>query len=212
MANTYIFLLAMIVWTANCISFFNMKNLESLLKLLFVLSSVFLWSCCPKGGVDRSFTIQQYSIAVDYFSQGEPIQAQLVPKSDTTVEIFDAENKSAQQLRVEYDGKTPNRVIYYFDESWNPEKLKTLNLKFANYQYNNVDFSVIAKTEYLREAMSFKTYNQLPTQSKLLRQVECFVHAAASVVISRAHAMSCPVSESSMVNFRPGTLVEVHLN
>lgn len=189
-----------------------MNATQLLAKLIFVLSTLFLWSCCPKGGVDRSFTIQQFSLAVDYYSQGEPIQAQLVPKSDTTVEIFDAENQSAQQLRVEYDDKAPNRVIYYFDDSWTLEKLKTFNLKFANYQYNNVDFSTLAKTEYLRASMPLKSYYQVPLQSKLLQQVECFAHAVASLVISRAEALTCPTSESSMVSFRTGTLLELHLN
>ncbi|MBY0553704.1 hypothetical protein K2P97_04190 [bacterium] len=189
-----------------------MKLTQLQTKLLFVLSTLFLWSCCPKGGVDRSFTVQQFSVAVDYYSQGEPIQAQLVPKSDTAVEIFDAENQSAKHLRVEYEDKVPNRVIYYFSESWTPEKLKTLNLKYGNFQYSNVDFNMIAKTEYLREAMPLKTYYKLPIQSKLLQQVECFAQAVASLVVSRAHALSCPTSESSMVSFRPGTLLELHLN
>lgn len=189
-----------------------MKTAEGLSKLLFVLSTLFLWSCCPKNGIDRSFTVSQFSLAVDYYSQGEPIQAQLVPKSDTAVEIFDAENQSAKQLRVEYDDKAPNRVIYYFEDSWTSEKLKNLNLKFGNFQSGNINFAAVPKTEYLRESMPFKTYYRLPTQSKLMQQVECFAHTVASLVISRADAMSCPVSESSMVSFRPGTLVEVNLN
>ena len=147
---------------------------------------------------------------VDYYSQGLPVEVKLVPKTETSVEIVDSQNTSEKQVYISYDEKISNRIIYNFNEKWNDENIKIVNLKFSNFTQNNLSFNSIEKAEFIREPVSFNNYFSI--NISFLNRVECFVHAVADLIVPRAQAFSCKASEASTVYFRTGTLVRVNLN
>lgn len=179
------------------------------ISVCFILGLA-LAACCPKEGVDKSFTVNDYAVAVDYYSQGAPIAANLIPKNDTYVELFDKDAQSEKPIYLAYDDKQSNRIIYYFSSSWNSEKINFLNVKFSNFEFNNINFNTIEKASFQREA---KPFDQLSSRSvSYLDQIECVIKSVSEVFLPRAQAMSCKASASSAIYYRAGTLIRVDLD
>ena len=82
------------------------------ITLLFI--SLALAACCPKEGVDKSFTVADYAVAVDYYSQGAPIEARLASNDETLVELFNSAAQSEKHIYFNYDKKQSNRIMIRF--------------------------------------------------------------------------------------------------
>ncbi|MEQ1723343.1 MAG: hypothetical protein ABL930_09220 [Pseudobdellovibrio sp.] len=181
------------------------------LKITIYLALAFILSaCCPKNGVDRSYTVNEYAVAVDYFSLGQPVEVKLVPKSDTTVELFDKDSVSEKPIYSNYDSSQSNRIIYYFNSVWSTEKIKSLNIKFSNVELNNLDFNTVDKASFQRPSSPFN--QQFTKVTTIKDQFECAINSISQLFISRANAFSCKTSDDSMVYYRTGTLVRINLN
>ena len=187
-----------------------MNNTFLKLPLYFIIASA-LVGCCPPKGINRSFTVDDYAIAVDYYSQGEPADVHAVPKSATTVEVFDKEAQSENPLYIVYDSKQSNRIIYYFNSTWSSEKINSLNIKLGDVELNNYDFNTIEKTDFQRES---KPYLQQQSSNTIsyLDQIECVIKSVAEIILPRAQAMSCKASADSVISYRTGTLIRINLN
>lgn len=180
-----------------------------LMKVSFILGLV-LSGCCPSGGIDRSYTVNEYAVAIDYYSQGTPIEANLVPKNETYVELFDNGTQSEKPIYSEYDDLQNNRIIYYFNSNWNSEKIKSFNVKFSDFELNSIDFNTAEKAAFLRDT---KPLNQYFSRSvSYLDQIECVIKSVTGIFLPQANAMSCKASDSSMVSYRAGTLIRVNLD
>lgn len=177
--------------------------------LYFIIASA-LVGCCPPKGVNRSFTVDDYAIAVDYYSQGEPADVHAVPKSATTVEVFDKESQSEKPLYVVYDSKQNNRIIYYFNSTWSSEKINSLNIKLGDTELNNYDFNSIEKSDFQRESKPY--LQQFSNTLSYLDQIECVIKSVAEIILPRAQAMSCKPSADSVISYRAGTLIRINLN
>lgn len=180
------------------------------MKTLIILVGLVLAGCCPKGGMDRSHTVDNYAVAIDYYSQGAPIIARLASSDDTRVELFNSAAQSEKHDYINYDSKIANRIIYYFSAAWSAEQINSLNIRYLNFEQNSISFNAIEKASYQREP---HPYNQYFSKSiSYLDQLECVIHAVTEIFIPRAQAFSCPVSDSSVISYRAGTLIRVDLN
>lgn len=183
----------------------NFMKISIYLTLAFVLSG-----CCPPDGVDISRTVPEFPLAIDYYKQGAPVAVNLVPKNDTTVELFDKDALSNRPLYLEHDRKLNNRIIYYFNSEWNSERIKSLNVKLNDIELHNLDISTIEKTSFQRESENYNLHYSNPLT--YLDQIECIIKSVAEVFIPRAQAMSCKPSNKSVISYRQGTLIRVNLN
>lgn len=180
------------------------------MKTLTLLIGLALAGCCPKEGVDHSFTVADYAVAVDYYSQGEPIVAKLASNDETQVELFNSAAQSEKHIYFNYDKKQANRIIYYFSTNWSADQINSLNLRYRNFEQNNINFNLLEKASFQREPLP---YNQLFSKTvTYLDQVECAVHSLTEIFLPRAQAMSCKASDSSTVTYRAGTLIRVDLD
>lgn len=178
------------------------------ITLLF--TSLALAACCPKEGVDKSFTVADYAVAVDYYSQGAPIDARLASNDETLVELFNSAAQSEKHIYFNYDKKQSNRIIYYFSTNWSSDQINSLNIKYRTFEQNNINFNLLEKASFQRDPLP---YNQMFSKSaSYLDQVECLIHSVTEIFISRAQAMSCKTSDSSTVSYRAGTLIRIDLN
>lgn len=183
-----------------------------LLKNLFCLSLILvLAGCCPPNGIDKSYTVDEYAIAVDYYSQGSPVAANLVPKNETYVELFDKNAQSEKALYSVRDSELSNRVIYYFNSTWSGEKISSLNIKLSDFVLNNIDFNVVEKAVFQLEPKPY-SYPNLSKSVFYLNQIECVIHSVAEIFLPRANAFTCKASSNSTISYRPGTLIQVNLN
>lgn len=179
-------------------------------KLTLFIIALALAGCCPKDGVDHSFTVSDYAVAVDYYSQGRPIEAKLASNDETLVELFNSAAQSEKHIYFHYDKKQANRVIYYFSANWSEDQISSMNVRYRSFEQNNINFNLVEKASFQREPLP---YNQLFTKSvSYLDQVECAIHSVTEIFLPRAQAMSCKASESSTVSYRAGTLIRVDLN
>lgn len=180
------------------------------MKKLALLIGLALAGCCPKEGVDHSFTVADYAVAIDYYSEGAPIDAKLASGDVTLVELFNSAAQSEKHIYYNYDKKQANRIIYYFSTNWSADQINSLNIKYRSFEQNNINFNLIEKASFQREPLP---YSQLFTKSvSYLDQVECAIHSVTEIFLPRAQAMSCKASESSTVYYRAGTLIRVDLN
>ena len=184
---------------------------STLAKLVTVtLLGLALAACCPKEGVDHSFTVADYAVAVDYYSQGAPIEAKLATNNETLVELFNSSAQFEKHIYFNYDQNQKNRIIYYFSESWSTDQINSINIKYRDYALNNINFNTIEKASFQRQP---KPYSQLFAGSvSYLDQIECVIKSVAEVFIPRAQAMSCKASESSTISYRAGTLIRIDLD
>lgn len=175
-----------------------------------LITGLALAGCCPKEGVDHSFTVADYAVAVDYYSQGAPIEAKLASNDDTTVELFNSAAQSEKHIYFNYDKKQSNRIIYYFSTNWSTEQINSLNIRYRNFEQKNINFNLIEKASFQRESLP---YSQLFSKSaSFMDQVECAIHSVTEIFIPRAQAMSCKASDSSTITYRVGTLIRVDLD
>lgn len=175
------------------------------MRLLAIISLLFLISCCPKDGVDRSRTVNDYILAVDYYNYNTPVNANLIPTQDISLQIETVDQQTFNSAYFERDSLYPQRIIYRFDSTVNEENIVSLSGKLSGYSWTQVDFRNFNKSTFQKEPENLASNNSLGSQFL------CFLNNIGHTLLPSANAMSCKTKAGSQITYRSGTLIRIDL-
>ncbi|MCK6597056.1 MAG: hypothetical protein L6Q37_01725 [Bdellovibrionaceae bacterium] len=203
------------------------------MRILAILAVLLLVSCCPKEGIDKSSTINDYILAVDFYLENEPMDVQNLEKKDISIIISDLNNnneasstyktsleiqqqKVGYQLMNENDQKefqslapeNSNRMVFYFNERWNSNNIKTLKYFISNYKGFISDFDSYPKSKFQLEPISLTSSDKI---SPLIAPFTCMIEQLSNFILPKANAMSCKAKAGSKMTYREGNLISINI-
>lgn len=174
------------------------------MRFLLLLPILFLISCCPKDGVDRSSSINDYILAIDYFNYNTPVNTQLIPQAEISLELMDKNGASEIGKLYKSDNLQTQRLVFFFDQKWNDDLVSELNIKLSGFNLRGIDFSQLQKTAYQKEPINL-------TSNETTSQFLCFLNNVGHLLLPSANAMSCKAKSGSKITYREGTLIRIDL-
>lgn len=175
------------------------------MHFLVIMSLLFLISCCPKEGIDRSRTVNDYILAIDYYNDNTPVNAHMIPTQDVALQVENSDQEIFNATYIEKDTQYPQRLIYHFDSSLTEDHILSLSGKLSGYVWNQVDFGTFSKSTYQ------KTPEILASNDSLGSQFLCLLNNIGHTLLPSANAMSCKTKAGSQVTYRAGTLIRIDL-
>lgn len=204
------------------------------MRILAILAVLLLVSCCPKEGIDKSFSINDYVLAIDFYLENEPMDVQNIEKKDISVIISDLSNNNEvsstyktslqiQQLKnntQDANGSTQNelqsfapenqnRMVFYFNERWNAENIKTIKYFLLTYTGAISDFSSYPKSKFQLEPISLASSDKV---NPLISPFTCMIEQLSHFILPKANAMSCKAKAGSKMTYREGNLISINLS
>ncbi len=172
--------------------------------ILTLLSALFLIGCCPKDGVDRSSTINDYILAVDYFNDSTPVNTLLIPNEDINLQLIDFQGNIEKPSGITRDPKNQARIIFSFDQKWNDYLIHNINLKLSGFLMYGIEFSKLEKSIYQKEPIILASKN-------FSSGFMCLLNEVGDFLLPSANAMSCRAKNGSKLSYREGTLINIYL-
>lgn len=161
---------------------------------------LFLVSCCPNDGVDRSITRDEYNVSVDLLNREN---GELISTVDNDSKISIVFNNGSKSDSISFvQGSFSNRFTFYFDSKIKDEDVASLEIKLIRYKDQVIDFKTTAKTLYQRDPTPI-SMNSWDTFFCGLNPVDLF--------LPKAQALSCRSKNGSKITWRSGYLISVNL-
>lgn len=177
------------------------------MRLIIILSFLFLISCCPKDGIDKSSTVNDYILAVDYYNDSSAVGIQYIPDSDISLKIQGKDGSIDNSLSFSRDPQVLNRIIFFFDQKWNDDLISSLSFKLSGFQLNQIPMDSLFKTSYQKAPVNISANLSNAWSSEFL----CFLNQVGHSLLPSANAMSCKAKSGSTLSYRTGTLIEIDL-
>lgn len=174
------------------------------MRLLALIPILFLISCCPKEGVDKSSTINDYILAVDYYNYNTPVNTQLISDSDISMQLTDNEGHTYTSKQITRDANNLQRVIFFFPESLKEENIVSFAGQLSDFNWNNSDFHSFSKSIYQKEPIKLSA-------NTITSQFLCVLNNIGHALLPSANAMSCAAKPDSKISYRTGTLIRIDL-
>jgi hypothetical protein len=171
-------------------------------KIALVLATpVFLISCCPKEGVDRSFQNNSYNITVEI--NDRTIQLPITKlDSDSKLSIILSSGVRLDSQYFSQDSKTKNRFTFFFQDSVTDDSVSTVEVKLIDYQNQNLDYRTIQKSIYQKDP--------IPIVKNDWDRFLCDLNPI-DWILPKANALSCKAKEGSTQSWRSGYLINLEL-
>ena len=168
---------------------------------LFSFVSVFLISCCPKDGVDRSSHSDSYNITIDIFdlSIQQPVNL-LDTESKLTLVLNDSTRKESESFKQ--NEAFHNRYTFYFNSSIQDEHVSSIEVKLIDYKNQIVNYKTAKKIPFQQDPISL-TLNRWDSILCAMNPIDW--------ILPKAQAFSCKAKEGSKITFRSGYLLSVGL-
>jgi hypothetical protein len=174
------------------------------MRLLALLPILFLISCCPKEGVDRSSTINDYILAVDYFNDNTPVKASLIPDEEINLQLTDNTGHVISPKYISRNSGFENRLLFFFSEDVKEESIHSFSGKLSGATWNDVGFQSYNKSIYQKDPIKVSSVD-------LKSQFLCVINNIGNTLLPSANAMSCKAKDGSQITYRPGALIRVDL-
>ena len=173
------------------------------MRWISLIPLLFLISCCPKDGIDKSTVMNDFILAIDYYNYNTPVEADLVPVNELKLSITDEKGFTNQAKHSNYT-ENINRIEYYFDSTLKEESIKRIDGTIGNMNFTLSNFNLVKKSVYQKDPISL-------ANNTLYSRTLCFLNNIGEFLLPSAKAMSCKAKAGSKLSYREGTLIRVDL-
>lgn len=177
-----------------------------------ILLILLIQGCCPPEGVDKSITSSTEFLVINFsiFNQTDTVDfgEELPYKSQIQLVLNNSEMKHLSEYRREFKN---NKFIYVFSlpSQVSYSEIRNLNIDVDGFSYSTQPYNTLEKYVYQRESHPIAK-NSINLNDNL--PITCrFNSWLSELILPKAKALSCKTKKGSMINYKPGVLVNITL-